>query len=530
MATELAAAYVQIIPSAKGIKGSLTNVLSGEANSAGTSTGTAIGGKIKSALLAAGIGTAVAAVFKAAIQEGSALQQSIGGIETLFGKSADVVKKNAANAYKTTGLSANAYMEQTTSFAASLLQSVSGNTKKAANSADMAMQDMSDNSNKMGTNMQDIQNAYQGFAKQNYTMLDNLKLGYGGTKTEMQRLLTDATKLTGQKYDITNLNDVYSAIHAIQGDLGITGTTAREAATTFTGSFSAMKAAAQNLLGNLATGADIGPSLQALGETASTFIFNNLIPMLGNIIVQIPGMLGSFVQVALSTLTTQMNSLFETLLQADVSSLADKISGWFSGNSGKILDTVWSFIKSLLRLVSLLAAQLIVLAGELIGRLAKYAFGKLKAMGANMIKSIWDGIKSAASGLLAKIRAIVDKIKNLFKFKWELPKIKLPHFKLSGKFSLKNMTVPHLSVDWYKGGGIFNSPSVIGVGDSVGPEAVVPIDKLQNYIREANQSSTVIIDYDKLADAVLSGIEGMAVELDKRKLGKIVRKGAVGAI
>ena len=222
MATQVGTAYVQIIPSAKGIKGKIQEELGGDAESAGKSVGGTLGSTIKGALAAAGIGAA----FSKAIGEGAALEQSIGGIETLFKDSSDKMLKYASQAYKTAGVSANTYMENVTSFSASLLQSVGGNTAKAADAANMAMIDMSDNANKMGTNIQDIQNAYQGFSKQNYTMLDNLKLGYGGTQKEMQRLLKDAQKITGQKYDISNLNDVYSAIHAIQGKLDITGTTA----------------------------------------------------------------------------------------------------------------------------------------------------------------------------------------------------------------------------------------------------------------------------------------------------------------
>ena len=179
-------------------------------------------------------------------------EQLVGGVDTLFKDSSIQVQEYANNAYKTSGLSANKYMETVTSFSASLLQSLDGDTKKAAEIADMAIVDMSDNANKMGTDMSMIQNAYQGFAKQNYTMLDNLKLGYGGTKTEMERLLADAEKITGIKYDISNLNDVYQAIHVIQGELGITGTTAKEASTTIQGSAASMKSAWKNLLTGMA--------------------------------------------------------------------------------------------------------------------------------------------------------------------------------------------------------------------------------------------------------------------------------------
>ena len=283
MATEIAQAYVQLIPSARGIAGKIQSILNPEASAAGQSAGQSLGSSmmatLKKVIVAAGIGKA----FKATLDEGAALQQSLGGIETLFKSSADKVKGYANEAYKTTGLSANAYMENVTGFSASLLQSLGGDTNKAAETANMAMIDMSDNANKMGTSMESIQMAYQGFAKQNYTMLDNLKLGYGGTKQEMQRLLADAEKLTGVKYDINNLSDVYSAIHAIQENLDITGTTAKEAASTFSGSFESMKAAAQNVLGKLALGENILPSLHALLKTTSTFLFDNFLPMIGNV-------------------------------------------------------------------------------------------------------------------------------------------------------------------------------------------------------------------------------------------------------
>ena len=302
MATELGKAYVQIIPSARGITGMIQKEMGGEVASAGVSSGKSLGsnliGALKSAIAAAGIGKAIGA----ALSEGAALQQSLGGIDTLFKASAEKVKGFANEAYKTTGLSANAYMENVTGFSASLLQSLGGDTDKAADIANMAMIDMSDNANKMGTSMESIQTAYQGFAKQNYTMLDNLKLGYGGTKQEMQRLLADAEKLTGVKYDINNLSDVYQAIHAIQENLDITGTTAKEASSTFTGSFQAMKAAAQNVLGKLALGENILPSLQALAETTSTFLLDNFFPMIGNIMSG----LGVVISEGLSHIATQL--------------------------------------------------------------------------------------------------------------------------------------------------------------------------------------------------------------------------------
>lgn len=229
-------------------------------------------------------------------------EQNLGGVETLFKDSFTTIVNDADNAYKDLGMSANEYMEMTTSFAASLIQSTKGDTEKAAQYAKMAITDMSDNANKMGTDITAIQNAYQGFAKQNYTMLDNLKLGYGGTKTEMQRLLKDAQKITGIKYNIDNLNDVYSAIHVIQGGvdelngglgdvskgLGIAGASAKEASTTIEGSMKTAKAAWDNLIVALAD-----PSMDP-GEMADKFIdalwvvFENIQPVIENIADYLP--------------------------------------------------------------------------------------------------------------------------------------------------------------------------------------------------------------------------------------------------
>ena len=279
---------------------------------------------------------AATVVVGGAINQGAALEQSIGGVETLFKEDASVVKANADAAFRTAGLSANAYMEQVTSFSASLISSLSGDTAKAATVADMALIDMADNANKFGTDMESIQNAYQGFAKQNYTMLDNLKLGYGGTKEEMQRLLSDAQKLTGTKYDIDNLADVYNAIHAIQENLGVTGTTAKEASSTFSGSFSAMKAAAQNLLGNMAIGGDVTGSMKELVSTASTFLLDNAIPMVGRVITSLP----EAIQTGLQTAAPKIKSLGAGI----VKSLRDGIVSFLPSGMGGIVDDLFSAI------------------------------------------------------------------------------------------------------------------------------------------------------------------------------------------
>ncbi len=331
MATDLGQAYVQIVPSAKGISGAIKSQLDPEATSAGVSAGNSLGGKLVSVVKGVIATAAIGKSIGAALTEGANLEQSLGGIETLFKGSANKVKKYADEAYRTSGLSANDYMENVTSFSASLLQSVGGDTEKAADVANMAMIDMSDNANKMGTNMGDIQNAYQGFAKQNYTMLDNLKLGYGGTQEEMKRLLTDAEKLTGVKYDINNLSDVYNAIHAIQENLDITGTTAKEAAETFSGSFAAMKAAASNVLGKMALGQDIQPSLNALAETTSTFLVGNFIPMVGNILKALPGAIVTFIKASIPYVKSAFSELLGSL--TDSFPVFGKLVDWTKKNA-----------------------------------------------------------------------------------------------------------------------------------------------------------------------------------------------------
>lgn len=372
MATELAKAYVQIIPSAEGIQGRIRKELEPEADSAGSSFGGKMVGMIKKVIAIAAIGKALSA----SISEGAALEQSLGGIETLFKDSADKVKANAAKAYQTAGMSANDYMELTTSFSASLLSSLAGDTSKAADVADMAMVDMSDNANKMGTNMEDIKNAYQGFAKQNYTMLDNLKLGYGGTKSEMERLLADAQKISGVEYNIDNLSDVYSAIHVIQGQLDITGTTAKEAATTISGSFNQMKAAAKNVMGEIALGMDVGQALNELANTIITFAVGNLLPAVWNVISALPSAIVTFVtalgpqlfaavsglipQIA-SGITTGIPTLYQSAMQ-----LMDQFNIGIQEQLPTLLQKGVDFISNIVNGILQNLPQVITMAGNVI--------------------------------------------------------------------------------------------------------------------------------------------------------------------
>ena len=267
----------------------------------GAATGVMAAGVVAASATAT---AALIGITKQSVQAYANLEQSLGGVETLFKENADTVIKNAKEAYKTAGVDANTYMEGVTSFAASLLQSLGNDTAKAAEISDMAFRDMSDNANKFGTDMASIQTAYQGFAKQNYTMLDNLKLGYGGTKSEMERLLADAQKLTGVKYDINNLADVYNAIHVIQNELGVTGTTAKEASQTISGSVTAAKAAWQNFL----SGAGGIEEVVDTVVTAGTQIGKAVVKMLPKIVDGIVGLVNGLIP--------EIPKLIETLLPA----------------------------------------------------------------------------------------------------------------------------------------------------------------------------------------------------------------------
>lgn len=408
---ELAKAYVQIVPSAEGIQGKITEALGGEPAAAGDAAGQSLGaqlvGTLKKVIAAAGIGK----IISESINLGGALQQSLGGVETLFKDSADTVKAYAAQAYKTVGLSANDYMEQTTSFAASLLSSVSQDTQAAADLANMAMVDMADNSNKMGTSMQDIQNAYQGFAKQNYTMLDNLKLGYGGTQAEMQRLLKDAEKISGVHYDLGNLADMYSAIHIIQQETDITGTTAKEASTTLTGSFAAMKAAAENVMGNWSTGADLTEPLQALADTAQTFLVDNLLPMIGNVLAGIPEIVYSLVPELLQTGTELLSSLAQGFTEG--------IPEFFSTALPQLLaftdqlrDNAASFVDAGLNLITQLLNGLIAGLPDLIAYVPDIIINICGIINDNMPKILGEGVAIIVQLVVGIVKAVPDLLAN----------------------------------------------------------------------------------------------------------------------
>lgn len=372
---DLGTAYVQIVPSAQGIKGKITKEIGGEVDQAGDEGGKSLGRRLIGGLAKAGLVTAVGSQLKQAFEAGGALQQSFGGLETIYGEAADQAKQFAMQA-ASAGISANTYAEQAVSFGAALKQAYGGDTTAAMEAANTAIMDMADNAAKMGTPIESLQSAYQGFAKQNYTMLDNLKLGYGGTKEEMERLLKDAQEISGVEYNIDNLGDVYDAIHVIQGELGLTGVAAGEAETTLTGSMGAVKASWENVMAALTTGEGLDAALGNFSQSFGNFA-NNVITMLANLAPQLPGL---------------------------ISGLADTI-----------IANAPTFIASGVELIAQLAVGLVQAIPDLLAKLPEIFTGIISAFGSvdwaqlgkDIINGIIRGLVSMAGSLWNKIKEII---------------------------------------------------------------------------------------------------------------------------
>lgn len=439
MATDLGKAYIQIVPSAKGITSSIKDVIERPMSENGVHGGSLLGGgMVKTLAKVLATGT-LGKIVGESLTEGGKLQQSIGGVETLFGSSANRLKKYASTAFKTSGVSANKYMEQATSFASALIASCGGDTRKAVEIANTAIRDMSDNSNKFGTNLTDIQNAYQGFGRFNFTMLDNLKLGYGGTRQEMQRLLEDAEKLTGVHYDINNLGDIYNAIHAIQEHLHVTNTTQEEATKTFSGSFGMMKASWQDFLGSLSTGQNVTNTFKNLISSVGVFVGNNLVPMLGNIAKSImdiltnafndiPSILNA-VQKFASNIASQAPTFIKTgfemlnkLADGIISALPvmiEKIPTIISTFANIINDNAPTIIVCGAKLIAKLVVGIIQSIPVLIANIPKIikaivdvwsAFNWLQ-LGSNAIKGLGNGIKSMVGAIKNTGKSILNAVK-----------------------------------------------------------------------------------------------------------------------
>lgn len=410
------------------------------------------------AVAGAAAATAVTALVSKSVGAFADYEQLTGGVETLFGaggrsveeyaqsvgksvsdiqgkydslmSAQNVVLENANKAYMTAGMSANEYMDTVTGFSASLISSLGGDTNKAADYANSALVDMSDNANKMGTDMESIKNAYQGFAKQNYTMLDNLKLGYGGTQEEMKRLLSDAEKLTGQRYDISSFADITQAIHAIQTQMDITGTTAKEASTTISGSWGSLKAAFQNVLVGLTTGGDMfDQSLDALINTAVTF-GQNIIPAIKGALSGIGYLIEGLAPVIGETIPPLINDLAPTLANSAVSLISSLVNG-LTQSATQFSECLSNMIIVAVAGISSVVPQLLDAASKIVSNLMQGLTNSMPQIvngAVTLIEGLVDGlvdnvpllvmgavqlVASLANGLIANLPRIIDAGVNL---------------------------------------------------------------------------------------------------------------------
>lgn len=410
------------------------------------------------AVAGAAAATAVTALVSKSVGAFSDYEQLTGGVETLFGaggrsveeyaqsvgksvsdiqgkydslmSAQNVVLENANKAYMTAGMSANEYMDTVTGFSASLISSLGGDTNKAADYANSALVDMSDNANKMGTDMESIKNAYQGFAKQNYTMLDNLKLGYGGTQEEMKRLLSDAEKLTGQRYDISSFADITQAIHAIQTQMDITGTTAKEASTTISGSWGSLKAAFQNVLVGLTTGGDMfDQSLDALINTAVTF-GQNIIPAIKGALSGVGYLIEGLAPVIGETIPPLINDLAPTLANSAVSLISSLVNG-LTQNATQFSECLSNMIIVAVAGISTVVPQLLDAASKIVSNLMQGLTNSMPQIvngAVTLVEGLVNGlvnnipllimgavqlVASLANGLIANLPRIIDAGVNL---------------------------------------------------------------------------------------------------------------------
>ena len=408
------------------------------------------------AVAGAAAATAVTALVSKSVGAFADYEQLTGGVETLFGaggrsveeyaqsvgksvsdiqgkydslmSAQNVVLENANKAYMTAGMSANEYMDTVTGFSASLISSLGGDTNKAADYANSALVDMSDNANKMGTDMESIKNAYQGFAKQNYTMLDNLKLGYGGTQEEMKRLLSDAEKLTGQRYDISSFADITQAIHAIQTQMDITGTTAKEASTTISGSWGSLKAAFQNVLVGLTTGGDMfDQSLDALINTAVTF-GQNIIPAIKGALSGVGYLIEGLAPVIGETIPPLINDLAPTLANSAVSLISSLVNG-LTQNATQFSECLSNMIIVAVAGISTVVPQLLDAASKIVSNLMQGLTNSMPQIvngAVTLIEGLVNGlvnnilimgavqlVASLANGLIENLPRIIDAGVNL---------------------------------------------------------------------------------------------------------------------
>lgn len=492
----------------------------------GTAFQVAAGNIISSAVTT--LASGVTEVFANAFNNYADYEQLVGGVETLFKESAETVQRNAEVAYRTAGISANEYMEQVTSFSASLLQGLGGDTEAAAAYADMAIKDMADNANKMGSDMSTITSAYQAFAKQNYTLLDNLKLGYGGTKTEMQRLLADASKIAGVEFNIDNYNDVIEAIHVMQEEMGIAGTTSLEATETISGSIGQLKASWQNFLTGLF---DENADMYTLGESLFMSIgavLKNVVPRIGvlvgkmiqglpdaiiNAILLIPDAIGPTIEkvfgeemvgemnAALAQATGRIVDVLEgarekikPVLEAIVAFVQQRVLPAVSAAAQYIMpyvERIAEFVCNVLNNIVDAVVAAIPIIDEAIQNACDFIDIAIRGLQPliDFVAGVFDGIAYAIEHPLETAKnivgGIVDAIRGFFNFSISWPHIPLPHPYISptgwGVGDLLKGIIPSIGIEWYAKGGILDNPSLIGVGEA-GAEAIIPLNNMR-YVR-----------------------------------------------
>lgn len=446
----LGKAYIQIIPSMEGAGSKISAFLNGEGVKAGNEAGEASGKSMMQSLKSTAVKLvstlAIGATIKKAFDIGADLEQQIGGVETLFAESSAIIRKYADDAYRTAGVSANEYMKNVTSFSASLLQGLGGDTAKAAEYANTAMVDMSDNANKFGTDIGAIQNAYQGFSKQNYTMLDNLKLGYGGTKEEMQRLIKDAAAVSDSvDAESLSFDNIVQAIHVTQEQMGIMGTTNKEASTTFSGSLGAMKASWDNFLAGLMMngkdGVDMNTYLQPLIDSTGTFVFNNLIPAVGRFVSAVFEAVPGLLEIGLNSISESISEAFGGIIDAETVKIAiESIAGAFAAFAATeavialpgLIDAISAAITGLsLNPVSLAIAAIagiIIALTQLWNNNEQFRefitstwnailsfLSNLWASISSTAVSVWNGISSSISGVVNKISSVISTVFNTIK-------------------------------------------------------------------------------------------------------------------
>lgn len=550
----LGKAYIQIIPSMEGTGSKISAFLNGEGVKAGNEAGKASGKSMMQSLKSTAVKLvstlAIGATIKKAFDIGADLEQQIGGVETLFAESSAIIRKYADDAYRTAGVSANEYMKNVTSFSASLLQGLGGDTAKAAEYANTAMVDMSDNANKFGTDIGAIQNAYQGFSKQNYTMLDNLKLGYGGTKEEMQRLIKDAAAVSDSvDAESLSFDNIVQAIHVTQEQMGIMGTTNKEASTTFSGSLGAMKASWDNFLAGLMMngkdGVDMNTYLQPLVDSIGTFVFNNLIPAVGRFVAAVFEAVPGLLEIGLNSISESISEAFGGIIDAETVKIAiESIAGAFAAFAATeavialpgLIDAISAAITGLsLNPVSLAIAAIagIIIAltqlwnsNEQFREFVTSTWNAIMSFLSNLwasisstavstwngIKntatSVWDGIESAIETPLNKakniVKSVIDAIKGFFNFNISWPHIPMPHFSINPKGwgigDLLKGSIPSLGIDWYAkamgeprildGAQIFGSMNgkLLGGGEA-GQEVLYGRSQLMRDIAEATMAA-----------------------------------------